>query len=222
MKKGFTLAEVLITLGIIGIVAALTIPNLIANYNAKAYDTRIKEAYSIIQNANGLIISEQIDPYNYYNNSIKGSAILDEQAKDYAKLMKGATLCDTTKSTKCRRTYTNLADQATQHIGPISNKISIILPNGMIMWFGFYHWIFIDINGFEKPNRTGYDLHVFKINEKNSILPVSAPAHDTRPCSFIGTNYSDSYLGYGCTEFALINKNPDGEGNYWRDFLKIK
>lgn len=31
-KKAFTLAEVLITLGIIGIVAAITIPNLIANY----------------------------------------------------------------------------------------------------------------------------------------------------------------------------------------------
>ena len=32
MKKGFTLAEVLITLGIIGVVAAMTIPTLIANY----------------------------------------------------------------------------------------------------------------------------------------------------------------------------------------------
>ena len=31
MKKGFTLAEVLITLGIIGVVAALTIPMLIAD-----------------------------------------------------------------------------------------------------------------------------------------------------------------------------------------------
>ena len=34
-QKGFTLAEVLITLGIIGIVAAMTIPNLIENYQKK-------------------------------------------------------------------------------------------------------------------------------------------------------------------------------------------
>ena len=34
-KKGFTLAEVLITLGIIGVVAALTIPGLIANHRKK-------------------------------------------------------------------------------------------------------------------------------------------------------------------------------------------
>lgn len=35
IKTGFTLAEVLITLGIIGVVAAITIPNLIANYKAQ-------------------------------------------------------------------------------------------------------------------------------------------------------------------------------------------
>lgn len=35
MKKGFTLAEVLITLGIIGVVAALTLPSLITNYRKK-------------------------------------------------------------------------------------------------------------------------------------------------------------------------------------------
>ncbi len=35
MKKAFTLAEVLITLGIIGVVAALTLPSLITNYKVK-------------------------------------------------------------------------------------------------------------------------------------------------------------------------------------------
>ena len=38
-SQGFTLAEVLITLGIIGVVAAMTIPTLIQNYNTKVWDT---------------------------------------------------------------------------------------------------------------------------------------------------------------------------------------
>ena len=38
-KKGFTLAEVLITLGIIGVVAALTIPTLVQNYQTKSWAT---------------------------------------------------------------------------------------------------------------------------------------------------------------------------------------
>lgn len=41
-SKGFTLAEVLITLGIIGVVAAMTIPTLIANYKEKVYITGAK------------------------------------------------------------------------------------------------------------------------------------------------------------------------------------
>ena len=47
-KKGFTLAEVLITLGIIGVVAALTIPTLISNYKQKALDNQFKKTYSML------------------------------------------------------------------------------------------------------------------------------------------------------------------------------
>lgn len=45
-RLGFTLAEVLITLGIIGVVAALTLPALIQNYQKKATATSVKKAYS--------------------------------------------------------------------------------------------------------------------------------------------------------------------------------
>jgi len=48
IKKGFTLAEVLITLGIIGIVAAITIPNMMSNYRKKLKSTRLKHFYSTL------------------------------------------------------------------------------------------------------------------------------------------------------------------------------
>ena len=47
----FTLAEVLITLGIIGVVAALTIPALIANHKKTAVETRLKKFYSVMNQA---------------------------------------------------------------------------------------------------------------------------------------------------------------------------
>ena len=50
-KKGFTLAEVLITLGIIGIVAALTLPSLVSNYRKKVTAAKLKQTYSILSNA---------------------------------------------------------------------------------------------------------------------------------------------------------------------------
>ncbi len=50
-RVAFTLAEVLITLGIIGVVAALTLPSVVAHYKEKVLVTQVKKAYSEMQNA---------------------------------------------------------------------------------------------------------------------------------------------------------------------------
>ncbi len=50
-NKAFTLAEVLITLGVIGVVAAMTIPIVFANVKQHEYKTAGKKAFSIINNA---------------------------------------------------------------------------------------------------------------------------------------------------------------------------
>lgn len=50
-KKGFTLAEVLIVLGIIGVVAALTIPSLIAKYRRMTVEAKLKKFYSTMNQA---------------------------------------------------------------------------------------------------------------------------------------------------------------------------
>ena len=50
-KTAFTLAEVLITLGIIGIVAALTLPTIINNTRGKELQSQLLKAYSVLQAA---------------------------------------------------------------------------------------------------------------------------------------------------------------------------
>ena len=50
-KKAFTLAEVLITLGIIGVVAALTIPTLMANHRKHVVETKLAKIYSVMNQA---------------------------------------------------------------------------------------------------------------------------------------------------------------------------
>ncbi len=67
IKNAFTLAEVLITLGIIGIVVALTLPTLIQNHRNQVVETRLKKFYSTINQAITLAEVDYGDRRNWHN-----------------------------------------------------------------------------------------------------------------------------------------------------------
>ena len=58
-RLGFTLAEVLVTLGIIGVVSAMTIPTLMQNHQRKVYVTQLHKVYNEFQQAVTLQITER-------------------------------------------------------------------------------------------------------------------------------------------------------------------
>ena len=77
-NNGFTLAEVLITLGIIGVVAALTMPALIGNYKRQQTIQQLKKVYSVLGQAYNRAVADygdgtewdEITPqtaFNYYD-----------------------------------------------------------------------------------------------------------------------------------------------------------
>ena len=71
-KNAFTLAEVLVTLGIIGIVAALTLPTLIANYKKQVYVNQLKKTYSMLeQGFQKMLADEGVD--SLANTEVFGS-----------------------------------------------------------------------------------------------------------------------------------------------------
>ncbi len=93
-KIAFTLAEVLITLGIIGIVASLTIPTLMQKHNNKVVETRLKKFYSTINQAVRLSEADNGDKIYWYQdinnidydnegNPINGSSIVEKWWKKY-------------------------------------------------------------------------------------------------------------------------------------------
>ena len=85
-RAAFTLAEVLITLAIIGVVAALTIPTLVQKYKERETVTRVKEFYSVFSQAYQLAILEHgtFDQWNLGNtvriDNEDGSTSLDENS----------------------------------------------------------------------------------------------------------------------------------------------
>ena len=64
-KIAFTLAEVLITLGIIGVVATMTIPTLMANHRKKVVETKLEKIYSVMNQAINLTNAEYGDVTNW-------------------------------------------------------------------------------------------------------------------------------------------------------------
>ncbi|MDE6138467.1 MAG: type II secretion system GspH family protein, partial [Candidatus Gastranaerophilales bacterium] len=77
-RIGFTLAEVLITLGIIGVIATITIPGLITKYRRSVVETKLKKFYSTINQAirhsiadNEDFVYMDVSDVNTNNNSEK-------------------------------------------------------------------------------------------------------------------------------------------------------
>ena len=58
MKKGFTLAEVLVTLGIIGVVSALTVPTLMKNHQRKVYVTQLRKSISVLEQGFQMMLND--------------------------------------------------------------------------------------------------------------------------------------------------------------------
>ena len=94
-KKAFTLAEVLITLGIIGVVAAMTMPNLIANYKNKVLINQAKNSFSTLSNA--LIMTKINNGYDSYEDLFQKDKTSDEILDILSKELKVIKTCKSGK-----------------------------------------------------------------------------------------------------------------------------
>jgi len=180
-KSGFTLAEVLITLVIIGVIAALTIPTAINKSKEEELKSQFKKAYSTISQA--LYKTEMNDFYGYvqcYYDQDNGGALVQGQCGSFfntlAKNLSLQKVCKgNAKADGCVPAYKNyntIAGCARFDEDSINNSdYSYVLSNGqIIITFGAVGScpVFLyDINGHKGPNAYGKDLFAFRI-ERNS------------------------------------------------------
>lgn len=88
-KKGFTLAEILITLGVIGVVSAITIPNVVNNYKIKQHEISFKKADSMIKEA----LKRSINELGYTNvNDLTYEREANEDAPEERSALKQVVL----------------------------------------------------------------------------------------------------------------------------------
>ena len=177
-KFGFTLAEVLITLGIIGVVAAITIPNLITNYKKYSTVEELKVAYSLLGQAIESSKRDNGDISNWDFN-LETDAFVKEYLAPYLKLTNvGAYHAPFVPGHYYFFYYlvSNTQDIGNQKVVLHSNVNAYIysLPNGMLVTIAVYisHTfnigtcvMRIDINGNAKPNMLGKDVFAFTFTD---------------------------------------------------------
>ena len=219
-SHAFTLAEVLITLVIVGVVAALTIPVTVAKYHEQQTIQSLKRALSTFAQAvkmaesnNGPIETWDIGP----GDSQEGSLKLYNLIVPYLSLAK-----ECKENSGCfGNNYKTLQGTNGAYQPDTWNRyIRGILNNGV----PFYIWsngsgcysetygskncgvIRVDINGDSKPNRYGYDFFSFDIT-KNGLLPAGKVNSEIeKTCNFSGSHVEN---GIDCTAWVLYKNNFD-------------
>lgn len=183
-KSGFTLAEVLITLVIIGVIAALTIPTAINNTKEQELKSQFAKAYSTVSQA---LYKTEMNNFYGYAKCYYGQNGLSTEISEcnkffntlFSQTLSVQKICtNNSLSNGCipaYRTYATSGGWSGFNQGNIENtNSSYVLSDGQIIIR--YPWsmpdFLIDINGHKGPNVYGKDLFGFQLkrNENTGIF----------------------------------------------------
>lgn len=220
MKKllGFTLAEVLITLAIIGIVASMTIPTLMNQANDIELKVAWKKAFSVLSQAHALLIADNIMPVSSSTSYAYPDALADK--------LKVSKRC-TVSTSGCWHAVGAVYSVANKPVTFVGNGGDMVyhINDGMMMYVyngGFSPvspltaamdnnsagFMIIDVNGFKKPNRMGYDMYSVEYYGNALIASGAANSHYTETSGFSScdkTSASTSWNnGLSCSSKALL------------------
>ena len=236
MKKrfGFTLAEVLITLGIIGVISMMVLPSIKGETEKIVTIARLKHSYSVLQNA--IRMSE------YHNGKIKrwqimsGDKFFHKYIQNYLKYS-----TEYSKEQLLSMNITRTLLNGKKYVGSTfatsyggSHSYSFMLLDGSMVTFNQNGsdtkgmWVGIDINGFEPPNRIGRDSFLFYLSLSDGLQPLGGPG---TPTEYGGQwNYiqyvedgktvrdviTDSKYSTSCSlDAADLNASGYSQAGYW-------
>lgn len=223
-KNAFTFAEVLITLAILGIIAALTIPNLIQCYNERVNITKLRKTYTYLENTfnqavaeNGSVVSWFVHDTNYNKNMTNIYNIM----KSYFKVSDECT----PNNGNCFAPfseYKNIKGEASfvsNFADSYGNDKILTLNDGVSIWFhantrvncvnGEYCFaVYIDVNGAKAPNKLGVDLFsLYAINGQEGRQSSLHPNCSIKLCERSQSVSPNN--GQGCTCWAIYKGNMD-------------
>lgn len=217
LVSGFTLAEVLITLGIIGIVAAMTIPVIQAKIEMKQHEVALKKIYSELSQA----VSQMQNPDTWVDipstNDPTGVRDAFDKVLQYSKKDNCINIWGEIGYNNPASKYRNYKGTAPAYMHISNGSRAVVLKNGMFMGFtsGYrttlnIHEIYVDTNGSKLPNMLGMDVHKFVLLYKNNhykLLPIIGSPEFTYWNGNCSAGSSSWTTSWPCTYLMLTN--PD-------------
>ena len=176
----FTLAEVLITLGIIGVVAAMTLPVLIEKLDERQNISMLKKFYSEFANATNLLRYDYGEPESWglINNNQDSSENLIQMYKSRLNMTKICGEGDISCFNFPVYKYDGTTKITSSEYSSWALK-SFVLNNGVTVFFDVNDncfSVFFDVNGKNKPNRLGVDVFAWAVNGKGKIVRYTDPS----------------------------------------------
>ncbi len=223
-KTGFTLAEVLITIALLGVIAALTLPSLANNVSAIQLSSALKTSQATIsdkidagmaledvQSVRDLKAFEHPENLNLIYEGLGKYLRLDTVEESHTVFsMKDGTQVAVWPKENIRQINTKafiyLQDYENEEISP---GAFIVKQNGGKVLRKSAK-VFIDVNGYTKPNRFGYDVYEYYLAQDGRLYPVGGSdvsLFATAGASEETANWSSGQeeyrcdwdsIGYGC------------------------
>ena len=204
-KSAFTLAETLIVIGIIGVVAALTLPNLNHATGDKERITKVKKIYSALNEAydraqvvygdaegwQDYIENHQITAKVYCEQCSPDNILFTERLADFMKVSK--------EKVNSRGDLTIALSDGVEFFA----YIGTIGPSQYYSGTKYIGYLWVDLDGFDKgKNQFGYDLFCFDITDQG-IYPEGIDEEN------IENNLFNSDYTWGHSKWILENDNAD-------------
>ena len=180
IQTAFTLAEVLIALIVIGVIAAITVPALMQNTQKQEYVSALKKTYSTLSQATQQIIAEEGSPKSSCETCNDGWAYSSDNAYDlYKKYLSRAKDCGSGKGCFGKNyKYMNGAAYP-WHWEDNDGLRKMILSDGTSLFVQSMEnncnndicaIFYVDVNGYKAPNIIGRDVFKFEVKE-NGLYP---------------------------------------------------
>jgi len=231
-KKAFTLAEILITLGIIGIVAVLSMSALIAKYKEKETVVKLKKVYSVLDNGFNQMIFDEGTVNSWSDDHGERQARLWELFPKYFNVAK---TCN--KNNQCMPSSYKSLRPDTQYANNISASIKqYVLNDGTALSIAynagssiactenkaytktiyggysvFCGRLLVDINGRKGPNTAGKDVFYFFLMQ-DGIFPAGSSKERIWTNTFANQCLRGNAYGIAeahCTAWVIFNGNMD-------------